>query len=264
MMNAAKTEIAGGLNGLVNQAELWAFVLIERAKRLEGAEESDPALRGTAGRLLDCVVTVPRLARDPHAGPREMLLAADRALSGSEVIRAALVAERQAATEPDDASWLSQEISALDRLLAARADLVRLPPPGDTPTEELRALQEFTRLLGAEITIEFECAPDGATRLSAVIGADPSPELPEELEREAAERAIRLADPLIRCEIPDWDAPPGANGRLRILPDEPPWLDAVDHAEDWLLERHVDPDALAEASWDAPERRAAEDGAPEP
>lgn len=62
-------------------------------------------------------------------------------------------------------------------------------------------------------------------------------------------RISRLADRLIRCEIPNWYEGPGASGRVRISANEDPWLDAVDHAEDWLLERTVDLDTLDEIGW---------------
>jgi hypothetical protein len=62
-------------------------------------------------------------------------------------------------------------------------------------------------------------------------------------------RISRLADRLIRCEIPDWDEAPGSSGRIRISAQEDPWLDGVDHAEDWLLERTIDLDTLEEIGW---------------
>ena len=244
------TEIARRLDDLISHAGVWSRLLLERARRLEGAEESAPELRDAAATITEGARAFRSRATNPAASPFDLLRAADRVLSGSRVLREALEGEREAAIDPDDASWLTHEIRALDRAGDARRGLIVPPPPGETPAQELRALQTLTGLIGAEILIEFETYPLGSTALTAQIGAGGAPDLPEPLEAEIAERAIRLADPLIRCEIPDWTVPPGANGRIRISCDEAPWLDAVDHAEDWLLERTIDLDTLAEMSWD--------------
>jgi hypothetical protein len=74
-------------------------------------------------------------------------------------------------------------------------------------------------------------------------------QVPLEVGMAMGPRISRLADRLIRCEIPNWYEGPGASGRVRISANEDPWLDAVDHAEDWLLERTVDLDTLDEIGW---------------
>jgi len=252
------TQIAERLDDLITHAGVWSRLLLERARRIEGAEESAPGTRQAAVALSEGAEAFRERADDPDGSPFGLLRAADRVLDQGPALRRALLAERDSATAPEDASWLTHEIRALDRVTAARRDLITLPPPGETPLAELDALRAFSGLLGQEIQIDFEARSDGSRSVSVQIGSAGGPEIPEGMEREAAERAIRLADPLIRCEIPGWDEPPGSEGRIRILHGEAPWLDAVDHAEDWLLERTIDLEELAEMSWETEQEETPE------
>jgi hypothetical protein len=183
-----------------------------------------------------------------------LVLAADAVLSEESSIRRVLEMGHDAALEASelpedegDSNWFVHETLALDRLIEARKAIVELPPAGATPVEELAAIRIFAALLGREIQVQFTGGAKGSSLEVAFDGLD------DDLEAEAAERVLRLADRLIRCDIPNWDVNPGAEGRLRIAGDDVPWLDATDHGEDWLLERYLDLDILAEMGWEEAE-----------
>lgn len=245
------TQIAERLDDLMTHAAAWSRALRARADRPGTPEGVSGPLRTAASEIAGAAESFRWRAGQPDTSPAALLRVADRALRHAPALRDLLGRERDAAmtASPDDASWFAHELRALDRLTGARRDLITLPPPGETPAAELRALRGLSGLIGAELLVEFDTAPGGGTTLTAQLSGGGCPDLPDGVEASAAERAIRLADPLIRCEIPDWDVPPGASGRVRIGPDEP-WLDAVDRTEDWLLERTIDLDALEEMRWE--------------
>jgi hypothetical protein len=116
---------------------------------------------------------------------------------------------------------------------------IELPAPGKTPLEELKALQSCIQLFGNHVHVDFEGSSEGSS-ISVTLNSAPN-----EADADLAERLLRLAPFLIQCEIPDWDQEKGATGNLRIW-DSGIWMDAVDHNEDWLLERNVDLDLLEE------------------
>lgn len=180
-----------------------------------------------------------------------LVLAADAVLSEAGPIRSVLEmghdAALEASTSPEDegdSNWFVHETLALDRLIEARKAIVELPPAGATPVEELAAIRIFAALLGREILVHFEGGAKGSSIQVTFAGPE------ADVEPAAAERVARLADRLIRCDIPEWDVKPGAEGRLRIAGDDVPWLDATDRGEDWLLERYLDLDILAEMRFD--------------
>ncbi len=245
------TEIAERLDDLMTHAAAWSRVLRARADRPGTPSQMADLMQGAASEIDGAARAFRWRAEQSGTGPFDLIRTADRALAQAPVLREVLELERDAAMtgSPDDASWFAHELTALQRLQAARRGLIALPPPGETPAAELRALRSLSGLIGAELLVEFDTYPNGATSLTAQLGGGGAAELPDGVEAAAAERAIRLADPLIRCEIPDWDVPPGASGRIRIGPEEP-WLDAVDRAEEWLLERTIDLETLAEMRWE--------------
>lgn len=245
------TEIAERLDDLITHAPAWSRLLRARADRAGTPEETGSQLRSAASELTGAAESFRWRAGQPDTSPAGLLRVADRGLRHAPALRDLLGRERDAAmtASPDDAAWFAHELGALSRLTGARRDLIALPPPGETPAAELRALRALSGLIGAELLVEFDTAPNGGTTLTAQLGGGGAGELPDGVETAATQRAIRLAGPLIRCEIPDWDVPPGASGRVRIGTDAP-WLDALDRAEDWLLERTIDLETLAEMRWE--------------
>lgn len=243
------TQITAQLDDLISHAGGWSRVLHLRAGRLN-AEEGQP-LREAAEVISDAARSLRWRSSLPETSPTDLLAVADRSLARAHVLRTALEAERDLAASdaPDDASWLTHEIKALERVSAARRDLISLPARGETPTAELEAMKTFCALLGREIIIDFEGGKDEIPSVNVALGASWD-DLPDGVGLEATGRLMILADRLIRCDIPSWDEAPGAEGMIRIGPDEAPWLDAVDHAEDWLLERTIDLEELAEMSWE--------------
>lgn len=243
------TQIAGQLDDLITHAGAWSRALHMRSAR-ENAEEGQP-LREAAEVISDAARSLTWHGSLPETSSTDLLAVADRSLARADVLRAALEAERDLAeaNAPDDASWLSHELRALDRVTAARRDLISLPARGGTPAEELEAMRTFCALLGREIIIDFEGGKGEFPSVNVSLGASWDA-LPDGVGLEATGRLMILADRLIRCDIPGWDEPPGAEGRIRLFHDEAPWLDAVDHAEDWLLERTIDLEELAGMSWE--------------
>ena len=246
------TELADRLHDIDTHAAAWSRILRDRADR-PGTSATDLAgLRTAAADIEGAAKSFRWRAAQPDTDPFGLLRVADRALRHASTLQGVLERERDAVmtASPEEAGWFAHELSALQKVRSARRDLIALPNPGETPAEELEAIKIFSALLGREIQIDFEGAEGAQASLDVTLGLK-TDQLPAGVELEAAARIARLADRLIRCDIPNWDQGPGASGRVRIGPDEDPWLDAVDNAEDWLLERTVDLDALAEMRWEA-------------
>jgi len=258
------TQIADLLNDLVTHAEGWARTLRIRAAQAEMTGQNGSELHEAAEDISDAGRSFRWRAAQPETDISDLLSIADRSLRRAPALRDVIMTERDAALTdaPDDASWLTHELNVLDRLVSARRDLITLPPMAETPMGELSALKALSTLLGREIQADFDGTTAGGGTINVIFGRGWD-DMPDGVALEACARVTRLADRLIRCDIPAWDEAPGAEGRLVIRPDEDPWLDAVDHAEDWLLERTVDLEELAETGWDASADTAPE-GAPEP
>jgi hypothetical protein len=243
------SEIAELLHDAGTHAASWEKVLRRRAEAPETPAEDRERIHEAAERVLSGGVSFRGYEARAHAPELPgLILAVDRLLLAAPLLRETLERDRAEAlnTDPDggDASYYAHELRALDALCAARMDLITPPDPQTSPIEELEAIQGFAALLGREIMIDFEGGADGRR-----IEVDLGPAIPLEAGLAMGPRISRLADRLIRCEIPDWDEAPGSSGRIRISAQEDPWLDGVDHAEDWLLERTIDLDTLEEIGW---------------
>jgi hypothetical protein len=245
------TQIAERLDDLMTHAGAWSRLLRERAGRPGTPEPVAGRLSTAADEIEGVAKSLRWRAEQPDTDPIAMLRIADRALRHAPVLREVLERERDAmmTASPDDASWCVHELNALKRLTEARRDLITLPPAANAPSDELTIIKAFSGLLGREIIVDFDSAGGTEPVVDVTLGVTREA-MPEGLHLEAVARVARLADRMIRCEIPSWDEAPGASGRIRISHDEAPWLDAVDHAEDWLLERTIDVDTLAEMSWE--------------
>lgn len=139
--------------------------------------------------------------------------------------------------------YFSHELAALDNLRTTRRSLISLPPRGASPLEEFDAFQRFALLLGKEIIVEFE-SRDGAVVIDlAYVGTEPSD------DTEITDRIMILTDCLVACDVSDWKDGAGTQGRIRLSGTDTPWIDAVDRKENWLLERDVDLEELAEMTW---------------
>lgn len=128
-------------------------------------------------------------------------------------------------------------------------DTIALPLAGKTPAEELEALKLCAGILNREIIIGFTGRNGGST-ITVDLGEGPE----ASVDPEIAERATRIAPFLIECDIYDWNLRYGSEGFVRISSNDAPWIDAVDHNEDWLLERYIDTDALEDRSFDEDEQ----------
>lgn len=245
------TQIAERLDDLMTHAGAWSRILRERAGRPGTPEPVAVRLSTAADEIEGAAKSLRWRAGQPDTDPLAMLQVADRSLRHAPTLREVLERERDAmmTASPDDASWCAHELTALKRVTEARRDLITLTPPGGSPSEELAAIKALAGLLGREIIVDFDSAGGTEPVVDVTLGLTRE-EMPEGLHLEAAARVARLADRLIRCEIPNWDEAPGASGRVRISAAEDPWLDAVDYAEDWLLERTIDIDSLADMSWE--------------
>jgi hypothetical protein len=253
------TQIAERLDDLMTHAGAWSRLLRERAGRAGTPEPVTDRLSAAAEEIEGAARSLRWRAEQPDTDPIGMLRVADRSLRHAPLLRDVLERERDAmmTASPDDASWCAHELTALKRVTEARRDLITLTPPGGSPSEELAAIKALAGLLGREIIVDFDSAGGTEPVVDVTLGVTRE-EMPGGLHLEAAARVARLADRLIRCEIPSWDEAPGASGRIRISDGEDPWLDAVDHAEDWLLERTIDLDTLSEMSWEGEEEASPE------
>jgi hypothetical protein len=243
------SEIAELLHDAGTHASGWEKVLRRRAEAPGTPEEDRERIHEAAERVLSGGVSFRGYEARAHEPELPgLILAVDRLLLAAPLLRETLERDREEALNADpeggDASYYAHELRALDALRAARIELITPPDPQTSPIEELGAIQRFATLLGREIMIDFEGGADGHR-----IEVDLGPAIPLEAGGEMGPRISRLADRLIRCEIPDWDEAPGSSGRIRISAQEDPWLDGVDHAEDWLLERTIDLDTLEEIGW---------------
>lgn len=243
------SEIAGLLHDAGTHASGWEKVLRRRAEAHETPEKDRERIHEAAERVLSGGVSFRGYEARAHEPELPgLILAVDRLLLAAPLLRETLERDREEAfnADPDgeDASYYAHELRALDALCAARIELISPPDPQTSPIGELGAIKGFAALLGREIMIEFEGGADEHR-----IEVDLGPAIPLKAAGEMGPRISRLADRLIRCEIPDWDEAPGASGRIRISAQEDPWLDAVDHAEDWHLERTIDLDTLEEIGW---------------
>lgn len=244
------TELADRFHDIDTHAGGWARALRERANRpCAPRPESERLLAASEG-IEGAAKSFRWRAAQPDSDPFGLLRVIDQALQHAPALQGVLERERDAVmtASPDDASWFAHELTALRRVTEARRLLITLPPFGGTPLEELAALKTFSALLGREIEVDFEGGDEREARLDVTLCLKRD-HLPDGVEPEASARVARLADLLIRCDIPNWDQGPGAEGRVRIGPNDDPWLDAVDHAEDWLLERTIDLDTLGEIGW---------------
>jgi hypothetical protein len=253
------SELAERLHDMETHAPVWARLLRERADRPGTPEGMATALFRASDDLSGVAKSFRWRAGQPGTNPFSLLRVVDRALQHAPTLREVMGLERDASmtASPKDASWFVHELNALKRVVDARRDLIVLPPPGETPLGELAALKTFSALLGREIQVDFEGGSGAEPSLDVTLGLKRD-HLPEGVELEAAARVVRLTDLLIRCDIPNWDQAPGASGRLLIGPEGDPWLDALDLTEDWLLERTVDLDALAQMRWEGDEEPSPE------
>lgn len=248
MTGHSPAELAETLHDLDTHARGWTRLLLEEAARPEKTDEEMADLAGSATALAR-EASLFRVLRDSPERPDahgEILACVDRALEQSFRIEAALDA---AGKREGDRSWHDHEIAALHRLETLRAGLEPQldPASGATPTEELRLLEAHLKQIGREALVEFSSEGRGATMMASLSGRGP------EIQPDLAERLLRLAPFLLEGDMPGWQEGQGAEGRLRLCGDGEPWLDAVDHNEDWLLERVVGLDLLEDARWEEEE-----------
>lgn len=252
MTGYSVVDLAETLHDLDTHARGWTRLLLEEAARPEKSEEEMAELAGSATVLAREASLFRGLLASPERpdAAAELLACVDRALEQSHRIEAALDA---AGKREGDRSWHDHEIAALHRLEASRAGLEPQldPASGETPFEELRLLEAHLKQMGREALIDFSSEGRGATMMASLSGRGP------EIQPDLAERLLRLTPFLLDGDMPGWQEGQGAEGRLRLCGDGEPWLDAVDHNEDWLLERSIALDLLEDACWD-------EDALPQP
>jgi len=241
-------EACEALHDLDTHARAWTRLLLEEASRPEKSEEDMAGLANAASALAKEASTF-RALRSSAEKPEslsDLLACVDRALVQADPLEAVLEA---AAGRDEDRSWYDHELKALHRLEATRASFEPAldPDSGATPAEELRRLEAHLKDLGREAVIEFSSEGGGSSLTVGLSG--PGPDIGADL----AERLLRLAPHLLEGDMPGWQDGKGAEGRLRLSGDGEPWLDAVDHNEDWLLERVVGLDILDDARWEEEE-----------
>lgn len=129
---------------------------------------------------------------------------------------------------------------AREREAAIMADLAN---SASTRKQATFLLQQAAFELGREIIVDFESA-SGELDLSFSFSGPGAVEWPKGLDFLKTVVA-KLMPHWLRAEIPTFDEGKGAEGRIRIAKGQC-WLDAVDHNEDWQLERELDTDLLDE------------------
>lgn len=245
-------EACEALHDLDTHARVWTRLLLEEASRPGKSEEDMAGLANAASALAKEASTFRALRSSPEdlGGLSALLSCVDRALSQAYPLEAVLEA---AAGRDEDRSWYDHEIKALHRLETTRASFEPAldPASGATPAEELRCVEAHLKALGREAVIEFSSEGGGSSLTVGLSGPGPG------IQPDLAERLLRLAPHLLEGDMPGWREGKGAEGRLRLCGDGEPWLDAMDHNEDWLLERTIALDLLEEACWD-------EDALPQP
>lgn len=245
MTRYSVAEISEALHDLDTHARAWTRALLEEAARPEKSEAEMAALARAATSLAREASHFRSLRASPGRPDAAvgLLDCVDRALEQSLHIEAALEASGK---REEDRSWHDHEIAALNRLEALRASLEPQldPSSGATPLEELRLLESHLKQLGREALVEFSSKAGGSNLLASLSGIGPA------IQPDLAERLLRLAPHLLEGDMPGWEEGKGAEGRLRLCGDGEPWLDAVDHNEDWLLERTIALDLLEDARWE--------------
>lgn len=111
--------------------------------------------------------------------------------------------------------------------------------------ETFTHIQHAVREIGREVLISFDATEEKGFEADISFAGPGEIDWPESLAELKAEIEA-IAPHLLRQEMSDFDTGAGATGRLRILGDEAPWLDADDRNADWVLERPVDLEGLEE------------------
>lgn len=110
--------------------------------------------------------------------------------------------------------------------------------------ETFTHIQQAVCEIGREVLVSFN-ATENSLEADISFAGPGEIDWPESLSGLKTEIEAMLPH-LLRLAMPDFDTGAGATGRLRILGDETPWLDAYDRNVDWGLERPIDLDGLEE------------------
>lgn len=239
-------------------ARVWMAAMAENAAPVEKGGETGLAPVVASKDFARAVQVYRETSENPDLTASDILRSADKVLCHAKSLHQALHrlwlrALRQEGEDHADSSYYAHEMHVLSRLMQRRYDLISqaLAPAGETPLAELSILKDCARAYGGdkgEVVIDFVARND-AVSLGVRLGILETP-----VDQDVAQRFTRLAPYLVACEIPEWNKGAGSDGRLCICPDDAPWIDAVDHVTDWLLERPVNLDRFAEMAWDEHER----------
>lgn len=114
----------------------------------------------------------------------------------------------------------------------------------DSPSKLASAIEAALTRNGQDLLVEFDAGPTGmavsASYEGAALKAHPA------LEK----AAIRLAPYLIRCEAEDWTEQTQSSGRIIWRRGADLHLDMSDDDNDWLYERGIDRDGLADMDFE--------------